>query len=95
MCFHSHHLHSADGDPRSPGAQDLPSRSPFLIPIPAEQHLFERLPEDLVEDGIEDWVDHGAGVAEPGDQVENFAVDATLAVGAHSRHQVQHEEWRP
>lgn len=66
-----------------------------MISIPAEQHLFERLAEDLVEDGVEDRVDHGAGVAEPGDQVEDLAVDATLAVGAQGRYQVQHEERRP
>lgn len=66
-----------------------------MISIPAEQHLLERLAEDLVEDGVEDRVDHGAGVAEPGDQVEDLAVDATLAVGAQGRHQVQHEERRP
>lgn len=66
-----------------------------MIPIPAEQNLLERLAEDFVEDGVEDRVDHGAGVAEPGDQVEDLAVDATLAVGADGRHQVQHEERRP
>lgn len=66
-----------------------------MIPIPAEQHLFERLAEDLVEDGVEDRVNHGTGIAEPGDQVEDFAVNATFAIGTHSRHQIQHEERRP
>lgn len=93
--FHPPRLHSADGNPRSPGAQSLPRRSPLLISIPAEQNLLERLAEDFVEDGIEDRVDHGAGVAEPGDQVEDLAIDAMLAVGAHGWHQVQHEERRP
>lgn len=84
--FHSHRLHPADGDPRSPGAQSLPGRSPLLISIPTEQHLLERLAEDLIEDGIEDRVDHGTGIAEPGDQVEDLAVDMTLAVGTYGRH---------
>lgn len=88
-------LNFADGDPRSPGAQGLPGRPPRLIAISAEQHLLEGLAEDLVEDGVEDRVDHGAGVAEPGDQVEDLAVDPVLAIGAHGRHQVQHEERRP
>lgn len=66
-----------------------------MISVPAEQHLLERLAKDLVENGVEDRVDHGAGVAEPGDQVEDFSVDAALAVGAHGRHQIQHEKWRP
>lgn len=88
-------LYLANGDPRSPGAQGLPGRPPRLIAIPAEQDLLKGLAEDLVEDGVEDRVDHGAGVAEPGDQVEDLAVDPVLAVGTHGRHQVQHEERRP
>jgi len=54
-----------------------------LTSIPAEQHLLERLAKDLVEDGIEDRIDHGAGIAEPGDQVEDLAVDPTLAIGTY------------
>lgn len=66
-----------------------------MIAIPAQQHLLEGLAEDLVEDGVEDRIDHGAGVAEPGNQVEDLAVDPALAVGTYGRHQVQHEERRP
>jgi len=54
-----------------------------LTSIPAEQHLLERLAKDLVEDGIEDRIDHGAGIAEPGDQVEDLAIDPTLAIGTY------------
>lgn len=88
-------LYPADGDPRFPGAQGLPGRSPGLIAIPAQQDLLKGLAEDLVEDGVEDRIDHGAGVAEPGDQVEDLAVDPALAVGTHGRDQVQDEERRP
>lgn len=56
-------LNPGDSDPRPPGAECLPGRSPRLIPVPAEQHLLERLSEHLVEDGVEDGVHHGAGVA--------------------------------
>jgi len=87
--------HPADGDPRSPGVQGLPSRPPRLIAIPAQQHLLEGLAENLIEDRVEDRIHHGAGVAEPGDQVEDLVVDSTLAVGTEGRHQVQHEERRP
>lgn len=66
-----------------------------MVTIPAEQHLLECLAEDLVEDGIEDRIDHGAGVAEPRDQIEDFAIDTTLAIGTDRRHQVQDEERRP
>lgn len=88
-------LNPGDSDPRSPGAECLPGRSPRLIPVPAEQHLLERLPEHLVEDGVEDGVHHGAGVAQPGGQVEDLVVDLPLAVGAHGRDQVEDEERRP
>jgi len=88
-------LHPADDDPRSPGAQGLPSRLPCLIAIPAQQHLLESLAEDFVEDGVENRVDHGAGVAEPRDQVEDLGVDTALAVRTDRLDQVQNEEWRP
>lgn len=88
-------LNPGDSDPRSPGAECLPGRSPRLIPVPAEQHLLERLSEHLVEDGVEDGVHHGAGVAQPGGQVEYLVVDLSLAVGAHGWDQVENEERRP
>ena len=88
-------LDPGNGDPRSPGAECLPGRPPRLIPVPAEQHLLERLAEHLVEDRVEYRIDHRAGVAEPGGQVEDLVIDLPLAVGAHGWYQIQDEERRP
>lgn len=61
----------------------------------AHQHPFERLPEHLVENGVEHRVDHGTGVAQPRDQVDEALADVGLAVRAHGRQQVEREERRP
>lgn len=67
-----------------------------VVTVLAEQDLLERLPEHLVEDRVEDGVDHGRGVAQPRGAVEDGRADALLALDAAQRgHQVQHEEGRP
>jgi len=58
----------------------------------AQKHPLEGLPKHVVEDGVEDGIDHGAGVAQPGGQVEHGFVDVALAVRAAK---VQHKERRP
>lgn len=68
-----------------------------LVPaaVLALEHPFERLPEHLVEYGVEHRVHHGTGVAQPRDQVDEALVGVGLAVGAHGRQQVEREERRP
>lgn len=73
----------------------LPLRPPPRLPVLTEQHLLEGLPKDLVEDGVENGIDHAAGVPEPRDKVKHPVADVLLAVAAHGGHQVQHEERRP
>lgn len=66
-----------------------------LALVAAQQHVLERLPEHLVEDGVEDRVDHRRCIAKPRDKVEHSLADVGLAVGADGRQQIQHEERRP
>lgn len=51
------------------------------------------MPKRFIEDGVEDWVDHRACVAEPGHQVHDAWSDGALVTDTW--HQVQHEERRP
>lgn len=51
---------SVSGDPARPSA------------VAAEQDPAEGLAEHLVKDGVENGVDHGASVAQPGDEVKNL-----------------------
>lgn len=74
----------------------LPLRPPpGLAAVLTEEDLFEGLPKDLVEDGVENRIDHAAGVAEPRDEIEDPVADVLLAVAADGGHQVEHEERGP
>lgn len=53
--------------------------------------LEERLSECLVEERVEEWVDHGRGVAQPGDQVNHLLFD----MGPTRDEDVSDEERRP
>lgn len=42
-------------------------------------NLQERLPEGLIEERVEERVDHGGGVPQPGDQVNHLLPDVSPA----------------
>lgn len=66
-----------------------------MVSILAKKDLLEGLPEDLVEYGIKYWVHHGAGVAEPGDEVKNPLVDIPLTLCAEGGDHVEDKEGCP
>lgn len=68
-----------------------------LVPaaVLAQQYPLERLPEHLVENGVKHRVDHGTGVTEPRDQVDEALVGVGLAIRTHGRQQVEREKRRP
>lgn len=63
--------------------------------ILAHKYPLERLPEHLVEYGVEHWVDHGTSVAQPRDQVNEALADVGFTVRAHRRQQIEREKRCP
>ena len=66
-----------------------------MIPVPTQENFLESLPKHFVENSVKYRVDHGAGVAEPRDEIEHPFVDIPLAFGTDRRYQVQDEEGCP
>jgi len=79
----------------SGGRRGRPRVTLAAAAVLAHEHPLERLPEHLVENGVEHRVDHGTGVAQPRDQVDEALADVGLAVRAHGRQQIEREERRP
>lgn len=70
-------------------------RSPCLVPVPAQKHLFERLPEHFVEYRVKYRIDHRTRVSQPRDELIHPVVDAPLAFTAYRRKQIENEKRRP
>lgn len=64
----------------------LPLRTPPWLSVLTEQHLFEGLSKDLIENCVENGIDHAARVAQPSDKVKHPMADVLLAIAADSGH---------
>lgn len=70
-------------------------RSPCLIPVPAQKHLFERLTEHFVEYRVKYRIDHRTRVSQPRDELIHPVVDTFFAFAAYRRKQIENEKRRP
>lgn len=59
------------------------------------EYILKRLSEYFIKNRVENGIDHGARVAQPGGEVENPLADKPFAPPTDGRHQVKYEEGRP
>lgn len=72
-----------------------PMRPPCGFPVSTHEHLFKCLPEHLVENRVENGIDHGTAISQPRNQMHYPSAQVLVALGAKRRQQVENEKWSP